>query len=190
MISAMLHNVATFRANNVRVSAVFAAIDPDQASRAMLEVDSTRSYDYGIGTASLGLFVPLMRAQLLTVLGRFEEALALFDGHIDLAPSQGMSRLLPSYLADVAWCSLSVGKENDARAAVQRALSCSTEESDPDDLATAYARISKVLFALGDPQAAEKYDRASIESLTRHHEAQAELLRLLEQEVNHQRTAE
>jgi tetratricopeptide (TPR) repeat protein len=184
MISAMLHNVATFRANNVRVSAVFQAIDSEQASRAMLEADSTRSYDYGIGTASLDLFVPLMRAQLLTVLGRFEEALSLFDRHLGRVPSQGMSRLLPSYLADVAWCNLSLGKQAEARAALQSAIECPSDGSDPDDLATAYARISKVLMAFEDPQGADRYHKMALRSLALHNDAQTELLHLLEGEIH------
>ena len=79
MISAMLHNVAAFRASKTRLADAFGAADMEEASRAMLEAESTRNFDLGIGTASLSWFVPLLRAQLMTIDGRFEEAVDLFS---------------------------------------------------------------------------------------------------------------
>jgi tetratricopeptide (TPR) repeat protein len=183
MMSALLHNIAAFRANNVRVSAVFEKMEPEQAARAMLEAESTKNYDLGIGNASLDLFVPLVQAQLLTVMGRFQEAVALFESHLARVPEQGMSRLLPSYFADVAWCNLNLGRKADARAAVLQAQALPMENSDPDDLATAYARIARVLRALGDSNDAEHFEVLAAEQLSRHHAAQAEALRLLGQRL-------
>jgi tetratricopeptide (TPR) repeat protein len=180
MISAMLHNVATFRANNVRIAAVFETMDADQASRAMLEVDSTSNYDVGIGTNSLTLFVPLMRAQLLTAIGRHEEGLALFEKHIEMAPSQGMARLLPSYEADVAWCKLALGQIDKARAWAEHALEQSIAGSDPDDLATAYARVAGVFAATGEVERADRYKELALAQLELHRAAQTSLLAAIE----------
>jgi hypothetical protein len=52
MISAMLHNVAAFRANEVRLADAFGAPIPTEARRALLETESTENYDIGIGTLS------------------------------------------------------------------------------------------------------------------------------------------
>ena len=58
----MLHNVETFRANNVRISEIFGAGNASEAMRTVLEAESTKNDDAGIGTESLSLFVPLLRA--------------------------------------------------------------------------------------------------------------------------------
>ncbi len=65
MISAMLHNVAALRANQVRLADAFLDPQPEEARRALLELDSTSHYDLGIGTLSLALLIPLVRAQML-----------------------------------------------------------------------------------------------------------------------------
>ena len=50
MISAMLHNVAAFRANEVRLADAFGQPKTDDAKRALLEAESTHNCDLGIGT--------------------------------------------------------------------------------------------------------------------------------------------
>ena len=42
----------------------------EQARKALLEAESTANYDWGMGVASLSAMVPVIRAQLLVVLGR------------------------------------------------------------------------------------------------------------------------
>jgi hypothetical protein len=64
MISAMLHGVAALRANQVRLANAFHEPQRDKANRALVELESTKNYDLGIGTLSLGLLIPLVRAQL------------------------------------------------------------------------------------------------------------------------------
>ena len=183
MISAMLHNVAAFRANNVRMEAAFGVLDEDQAARALLEMESTRNYDLGIGTASLNLFVPLLRAQLFAAVGRHDEALRLFEEHVELTPSQGMTRLLPTYLADMAWCLLRTGNSDRARATLRRALAQPVEHSDPDDIAAAYARFSMISAAIGDSDAALEFGRRAAIEIERHRASQECLLTGLKRAV-------
>jgi len=54
MISAMLHQVAPFRASSVRLKELFGQSDLGETLHAMMEADSKKNYDAaGIGAASL-----------------------------------------------------------------------------------------------------------------------------------------
>jgi tetratricopeptide (TPR) repeat protein len=179
MISAMLHNIATFRANNVRLSDAFGAKDPGLAARAMLEAESTKNFDLGIGTTSLSLFVPLLRAQLLTIEGQYANALELFTGNLEFAETQGMARLLTSFYADSAWCNVNLGNVEESRRNIKTAVAFAGNSSDPDDLATSNARIAKVLEALGQSEEAAKYEALAVHYLGLHTTCQARLISLL-----------
>jgi tetratricopeptide (TPR) repeat protein len=179
MISAMLHNIATFRANNVRLSDAFGAKDTGLAARAMLEAESTKNFDIGIGTTSLSLFVPLLRAQLLTIEGRYADALELFEGNLGDAETQGMARLLTSFHADCAWCNVNLGKAEESRRNIEKAVALAGNRCDPDDLATSYARIAMVLQALGQAKEATEYELLSFQYLGLHTTSQVTLLGLL-----------
>ena len=180
MISAMLHNVAAFRASKTRLTDSYGEADMQEAARAMLEAESTGNFDIGIGTASLSWFVPLLRAQLLTVEGRYEEAIDLFSRNMASAESQGVARLLVSFLADSAWCKFKLSRPEDA---LKDARACidvaANEDCDPDDLAASLARIAPILEAHGMSDEAALLRARSRESLEAHAEAQEELLKML-----------
>ena len=176
MISAMLHNVAAFRASKTRLTDSFGAADMNEAARAMMEAESTGNFDTGIGTASLSWFVPLLRAQLLTVEGRYEEALELFSSNIASAGSQGVARLLVSFLADSAWCKFELGQSS---AALEDAYSCigvANDDCDPDDLAASLARIAPILESHGMLEEAARLRERSRRSLAEHTGVQSALL--------------
>ncbi|HMO45454.1 MAG TPA: hypothetical protein PKB14_05435 [Rubrivivax sp.] len=176
MISAMLHNVAAFRASKTRLTDAFGIADAEETARAMLEAESTNNFDIGIGTASLSWFVPLLRAQLLTIEGRYEEAIDLFSRNLGSAESQGVKRLLVSFLADSAWCKFKLGLFDAAMDDVKACIGAADADCDPDDLAASLARVATILESqqLGD-DAARLRERAR-ESLAAHIDAQALLL--------------
>ena len=92
MISAMLHNVAALRANHVRLADAFHEPQLDAAKLALMELESTKNYDLGIGTLSLALLVPLVRAQLFMVHGRFSEAVELYSTTLDKESTENLER--------------------------------------------------------------------------------------------------
>jgi tetratricopeptide (TPR) repeat protein len=179
MISAMLHNVAAFRASKTRLSDSYGAADMAEAARAMMEAESTGNFDVGIGTASLSWFVPLLRAQLLTIEGRYEEAIDLFSQNLASAESQGVSRLLVSFLADSAWCKFKLGSMDAAMEDVHACISVAKEECDPDDLAASLARVAAIMEARGLLEDAASLRERSRVSLKAHVDAQAVLLEML-----------
>jgi tetratricopeptide (TPR) repeat protein len=179
MISAMLHNVAAFRASKTRLTDCFGAADMEEAALALMEAESTGNFDVGIGTASLSWFVPLLRAQLFTVEGRFEEAIDLFSRNLSSAEKQGVARLLVSFFADSAWCKFKLGH---SVAAMEDAYSCirvSNEDCDPDDLAASLARVATIMESCGVVEEAAVLRERSVKSLEAHTRAQAALLESL-----------
>jgi len=179
MISAMLHNVAAFRASKTRLSDSFGAADMNEAARAMMEAESTGNFDVGIGTASLSWFVPLLRAQLLTVEGRYDEAIDLFSHNLASAESQGVTRLLVSFLADSAWCKFKLGLQDAAMEDAYACIGVANEECDPDDLAASLARVAAIMESHGLLEDAAALRARSRVSLRAHVDAQAVLLAML-----------
>jgi tetratricopeptide (TPR) repeat protein len=179
MISAMLHNVAAFRASGTRLQDAFGNPDREQAARAMLETESTGNFDTGIGTASLSWFVPLLRAQLLTVQGHYEEAIGLFSTNLQSAGAQGVTRLLVSFYADSAWCKFKSGRPEEAEADAALCLSASEKDCDADDLAASLARVAEIVAALGDAERADQLRERALLALETHRHQQALVLQLL-----------
>ena len=179
MISAMLHNVAAFRANEVRLASAFGEEFPDTTKRALMEAESTRNDDIGIGTLSLALLIPLMRAQLLTVMGRYDEALQLFRETIDRDSPENLDRRKAGFLADRAWCCINLGDTEGARKDVLRANAIVGASDDSDDVASMHARLSAVLGLLGESDQSERHRELSLEYRNLHWFAQAELRKAL-----------
>jgi len=176
MISAMLHNVAAFRANEVRLADAFGDAMPDEAKRALLETESTHNYDQGIGTLSLALLIPLMRAQLLTATGRYVEAMGIYRGTLECESPENLERRKASFYADRAWCYVKLGDLKSASIDATRASELLAVPADADDLACMHARISSVLLELGRGAEAAKHRELSLQHRARHASGQVELL--------------
>lgn len=179
MISAMLHNVAALRANHVRLADAFQEPQSEEVKRALLEAESTRNYDVGIGSLSLPQLLPLVRAQLLMVQGSFEAAVALFSATLDKDNEENLERREATFFAERAWCLMQLGRTAAARLDVDAACKRTGNAADEDDVASTHARVAAVLYRLGQHEEAAEHRAASMEFRRRHTAAQAELLGLL-----------
>jgi len=184
MISAMLHNVAAFRANEVRLADAFGAPIPVEARRALMETESTNNYDIGIGTLSMALLVPLMKAQLLAAEGRFSEALEVFDDVIERDSPENLDRRKACFYADRAWCHLRLNHLDLALADVERACELVVHPADTDDIASMHARVAEILRRLGQKKRSAVHKKQSVEFRHLHQAAQAELLLQLQDALN------
>lgn len=180
MISAMLHNVAALRTNQVRLADAFHEPQPEETKQALLEAESTRNYDVGIGTLSLLLLIPLVRAQLFMVQGRYAEAVQLFSETLDHENTENLERREASFFAERAWCLTQLGQRTAASADVKAACLRVKNPADPDDLASAHARIAEILEHLGQKEEAAEHRSASKDFLSQHMDAQSKLLAALE----------
>jgi tetratricopeptide (TPR) repeat protein len=180
MISAMLHNIAAFRANDVRLADAFGAPLPAEARRALMETESTENYDVGIGTLSMTLLIPLMKAQLLASDGRYSEALAIFDDVLERDSPENLDRRKACFYADRAWCQFRLNRPELALADVERAYERADSSDDTDDVASMHARLAEVLQRLGHHERAATHRKESLEFRRRHMDGQAELLNQLQ----------
>jgi tetratricopeptide (TPR) repeat protein len=163
MISAMLHNVAALRANQVRFGDAFGERQPEEAKRAELELESTKNYDLGIGSVSFSSLLPLVRAQLLVVAGRLAEAESIYSSVLDEPNAEQLDRLEACYFADRAWCRSQLGNAHDALGDVHSAISRAPLPADPDDVAATAARIAQALEAIGEADMAATHRTRAIE---------------------------
>ena len=187
-LSALMHNQAWMRASQARLALLFDANAGDAAhvdavTHALMGAESIGHYDAGVGTASLGSLVPMLRAQVLTAQERWSDALALFDAHFDASLADGLTRLAPCLLADRAWCEWHAGHAKKAQvlaAATEQALA---QACDTDDRAMATARLAQVRAALGDAAAAQRHREASLAHHAAHREQQQRIAALLHQSL-------
>ena len=188
-LSALMHNQAALRASQARLALLFDATgdhaaQSDAVSHALLGAESIGHYDAGIGTASLGSLVPMLRAQVLTAQGRWAEALALFETHFDLALSDGLTRYSACLLADRAWCEWHSGAARKAKVLAAAAEQALTQPCDSDDCAIAHARLAQVSDVLGDAAAAQRHRDAAQTHYTAHRHEQRGVLALLDQALD------
>jgi hypothetical protein len=180
MVSALMHNRAAMLGWQAREAALLGDDAAASGAQALLGAESTGHFDAGIGGVGLDWWVPVLRAHLLTLLHRHAEALALFDAHVDAAFDE-LPRQRASILSDRAWCHWHLGHVDAARADAQAAQEALSEATDADDRATSQARLSMVLAALGEADAAARLHAAAQADWQLHRAQQARLLALLDE---------
>jgi hypothetical protein len=171
MVSMLLHNMAAFRAYRISLDDAFGHGDKAEAQRVLLEAESTGNYDAGVGNAQLVAQVPLLRAQLMTVLGRHDEAIALIDGQLPRARAEGQAHREARYLADAAHAEVQLGRIDEATRRLRAIQAVLPLMSEVDDLAATHARLAGVMQALGRTEQAASH-RASADEARAAHEAE------------------
>jgi hypothetical protein len=181
-LSALMHNQAWMRAAQARMALLFdTETDAQTVTQALIGAESIGHYDAGIGTASLGSLVPMLRAQVLTAQGRWAEALDLFAANFDAALNEGLKRIAPCLLADRAWCEWHEGHADKARALAGAAEQALTLPIDTDDRAMALARLAQVREALGEQTVAARHREESQRLHAQHRDQQQRIVALLDE---------
>jgi tetratricopeptide (TPR) repeat protein len=160
-ISAMLHNVAAFRAANLKLADALGTRLHDEARRASMEAMSAAAYDHAIGTKSFGQFIPHVTAQLLIVEKKYEEALSSLSRiEVDGLPK----RVHAVHHADIATCALHLGDRSLVDQMIRSTEQALETQMDSDDIVYACCRLASIYEALGKKElAAEAQSRASRE---------------------------
>lgn len=179
-LSALMHNQAWLRASELRLQALFGDGDSGAAlAPALLGAESVAHFDAVVGTASLRSLVPMLRAQVFVLAGRYADASELFAAHFDAAMHEGLENLRAPLLADWAWCEwqqrdLDVALR-DAHAAEQGLAACEL-----DDRALAQARLAQLWQAAGHADRAADLRERAAQDLAAHRGAQTRLAALLD----------
>lgn len=156
-LSALMHNMAWLRAQRLRATdCELVACPADEERHALLGVESTTNFDILIGSTSLVALVPMLRAQVLTVRGQYEEALSLFETEMTPALRSGMTRLHADLLADQAWCRLKMQQHEPALREARAAEANIDQDGQFDDRAIAHGRLAQTFSMLGLPADASR----------------------------------
>ena len=157
LVSVLLHNMAAFQAGRISLDDAFDRADLADAQRVLLEAESTGNYDAGVGNAQLLAEVPLLRAQLMTVLGQYDEAIVLFDAQLPRARSEGQLHREARFLADAVFAEVQLGRLDEAvkrLRALNAVLPLMTEH---DDIAATHARLAVATRTLGRAEQADAH---------------------------------
>ncbi len=183
--AAIIHNMAWMHLNQSR-QALLGGISPEGGStrQAALGAESSFNFDALLGVSSLDSLVPMLRAQVLTLQGQWEAALALFDGHLAHAVAQGLGRMQANLRAEMAWCRLQLGQIDAARADARAALMALEEECDIDDRAATHSRLAMFYRALNDEETAQRHAQQAPLDWTQHVADQALAIATLDKALN------
>jgi len=168
LVSMLLHNLAAFRAGRISLADAFGRPEPEEAQRVLMEAESTGNYDAGVGNAQLNALVPLLRAQLLVVLGRHDEAIALIDAQLPRARLEGQAHREARFLADAAYAEARLGRLDEAARRLRVIHAVLPILTEIDDQAAAHARLEFVAHALGRDEAAAAHAAAARAAFERH----------------------
>lgn len=157
MLSAVMHNMAGLLANESRQTVLRGVEDDAVTRRAMLGVESTGNFDALVGTGSLDALVPLLRAQVCSLQGRWADAVALYEAHFSDGLLQGLDRMRAFLGADLAWCRLQLGQTERALKDALAADVAASHDRDVDDRAAAHSRLAQVFAQLGQAELAARH---------------------------------
>lgn len=181
-LSAMLWNKASLRLAALRQALACGPAGAVADQRALLSAESTANFDAMLGVRSLRALQPILRAQTCSLLGRTDEALALYEQHLADALDQGMGSVEGTLLADRAWCRLQAADETGAAQDARAAEGCLAREAAHCDRAPGHSRLVQVWEALGDRSACERQRQLAQQAWQGHAEDQANLLDALNRE--------
>jgi len=157
MLSAVMHNMAGLLGDESRQTVLRGVEDDSVTRRAMLGIESTGNFDALVGTGSLDALVPIMRAQINSLQGRYAEAAALYEAHFSDGLLQGLDRMRACLGADLAWCRLQLGQTEQALKDALAAEVAVSYDRDVDDRAAAHSRLAMVFDQLGQSEAAARH---------------------------------
>lgn len=156
-MSAILHNMASIRSVNLRNFRLGGIETRDESEVTWLQADSTWNFDKIIGSTGLGVLTPLMKAQLLSLENRYDEALAIYNSTLPNMSLQALGGWQSWLLADMAWCNLRLGFPEKARVGFDRAVMEVNEDHHLDDRGAIFTRLSEGMVIIGDMDLADSY---------------------------------
>jgi hypothetical protein len=180
-LSALNYNISSHRAHQALQAAVFGGDALRDARLATVGYESSLNLDEWIGAQTLDALVPVQRASLASVQGQHAQAIALYDRHMDDARQQGLARMAPVWLADLAWCRWHAGDPAGARCTAEDAASGIDDSSmHLDDRATAHGRLAQVWRLLGEEASADRHAALASEHRERHRQLLSTMLEQME----------
>lgn len=178
-ISAMMWNKAALRLAHLRQLACTGGDAAAVHEQVRLHVESTGRFDSWRGVQSLQSLQHILRAQFLAETGGHDEALALFDAHLDEALEQGLGGIAAVLMADQAWCRLQRGDRDAALNGARHAEAHLHQAQTHGDRAPAHSRLAQVFAGLTREQEAQRHEELAAAAWRGHVNDQTLLLQAL-----------
>jgi hypothetical protein len=172
-ISAMLHNIAAFRASNLKLADALGAQLEDEARHAAMQTSSAAAYDRAIGTKSFEQFIPHVTAQVHMIEKRYQAAKSVL-AKID--PVGLPRRVHAVHYVDLAICALHLGEKEQLEEMLRLAERSLETEMDGDDVVYTNCRLASNYSALGDQGLADRARVRAKEELVLYRSVQVDLV--------------
>ncbi|QTN23885.1 hypothetical protein HZ992_02445 [Rhizobacter sp. AJA081-3] len=156
-MSAILHNMASIWFVNLRNCELGGIETGDRSEVAWVAADSTKNYDTIIGSTGLDILTPLMKAQMLSLNSKYEEALLIYKSAVPKLALKSLGGWQSWIISDMALCNLRVGHIEDAQTGFSRSLETLSEYHHLDDRAATFTRLSEGMAVLGKTELATHY---------------------------------
>ncbi|MBB3295345.1 tetratricopeptide (TPR) repeat protein [Mitsuaria sp. BK045] len=161
-LSALMFNMAGMRASQLRRESLWA--HAARGPELLLTVDSMHHFDEAVGAQMMGELRPVLRAQVLTMQGGFDEARQLYEEHLPQAMSLGLERLGSSLLSDLAWCRANLGQHEHALHQAREAEIELDPDCELDDRAITHSRLAQTFRLLGEIADADRHQALADEA--------------------------
>lgn len=176
--SAIMHNMAWLRMLNLRQSVLGGSGDNILDRHVLLSADSMVNFGNMTGDKSWSELKPILRAQVLSLIGSVPEALKLYQDAVD--EKNKIDRIQSNLLADQAWCFAMGGEHAKALHYSELSLSHLTNEIFVDDRAATHSRIASVMSICGRSLESKRHFDLSKALWESHSIIQMALLRTME----------
>ena len=148
-VGAILHNMAWLHVSTFRQAHFALEFPLKQHFNVLMSAESTKNFDQLFRINTLTGLEPILRAQILSLRGRWAEALDLYNVFFAGPVSGGTSRFFGVSLSDQAWCRLNIGDKGHATEDALAASKFKNENMQVDDQAFAHSRLAQVFDGLG-----------------------------------------
>lgn len=175
MQSVVFYNDVAFRIADLVLTDCHSSVSERDIRMSSMALDSVGNLDSGLGMQRLTSMVPLLRAEVFSVEGRWEEAVGLFDVFLADSSVHAHARLIPKFLAQRAHCKAMLGDQAGALRDVERAIVSSVACTDMDDLCVLHSRVSQVLNRAGKLDLARAHAQSADRCIQAYRQLQAQV---------------
>lgn len=175
-IDAILHGIAAFHLNKLRLMELSETPDPGEIRRASMELASSQNYDRLKAPTSFRWMIPLQEIHLAMVGEEWQQALSQIDEWLSALGGSAPERHASILRADRAVCLARLGRADAAGAAIDGALEQIAPDAESDDLAIIQFQCSRAAGLVGRDQQSTLLATRSRDSMKRF-ETERELYR-------------
>ncbi len=179
-ISALMHNMAAIWASNARNASLGGPLTEDSSQRALSGAIASLNFDQLVGISSLEIFAPLLRAQIESINGNFNEANAIYRDQLASLSIESMKGWQAWLICDFGWNLLKAGFLDEARSKFQIAEAQLSSDMHSDDRAAALIRLAAAYLELGEPAKSRELKSQADQSWEKFAQLQGEILRIIE----------